>query len=191
MENYLSVSQAAEILKILSDAHKAGVYIFDFKPDNIGIRADGSLVLFDLGGSEVYRINEGQVEEVIIGLPAFDGDRIREVNRPRTQEYATVELDSNERDLTADVFAVGTMLYRMLGNEPVLAIIRAGNPYAMNLGVDQFDVLGDVGADVFFLQSTNAFRPQRYTNATDALNDLLPGWENADLTGTIDRTYPN
>ncbi|MGE0712743.1 MAG: WD40 repeat domain-containing serine/threonine protein kinase [Planctomycetota bacterium] len=106
----LPPAEAARIARELADGlvalHAAGVLHRDVKPQNVVLRADGRPVLLDFG---LARSADGQrltLTGEILGTPAYMPPEQADGASPET-------LDGR-----VDVYALGAMLYFLLGGEP-------------------------------------------------------------------------
>jgi serine/threonine-protein kinase len=92
---------AAEILDALAFAHSKGIVHRDIKPANILVTAEGQVKVMDFGIAHVVGSELTQAEDVL-GSPNY---------------MAPEQLSKGRIDARTDVFAVGVVLYRMLGGK--------------------------------------------------------------------------
>ena len=99
------------VMKSLQKLHDKGVLHRDISPDNIMIRSDGSVVLFDFGGAKVYDETSGKSIVVL-----------------QKKGYTPYEQVVNEKQGPyTDVYAMAATIYFCLcGKAPVEALKRAG-----------------------------------------------------------------
>jgi len=101
---------ARELCCALSTAHGEGIVHRDLKPENIMFDADGRVKLMDFGIARIADDSHVTMTGALVGSPAY-----------MSPEQATGE----DVDLRSDIFALGTVLYRMVtGTLP----FRGGNP---------------------------------------------------------------
>jgi serine/threonine-protein kinase PpkA len=110
----IAVASLLQVAGALSAIHEYGIVHRDMKPDNIMIRADGSLALADFGiatqiQTNLHATNAGEV----YGTPSY-----------LSPEQAT----DSAIDHRADIYALGIMFYELLtGKKPY----RAASPQAL------------------------------------------------------------
>jgi serine/threonine protein kinase len=102
----LALGIALQICEALAYAHEHGVYHRDMKPENIMVRADGTIKIIDFG----IALLEGARRVTWRGLSGTVG----------TPDYMSPEQLRGERGSeSADIYATGVMLYEMLcGHTP-------------------------------------------------------------------------
>ncbi len=93
---------ASEICGALSHVHAAGLVHRDIKPDNVILSPAGTKII-DFGVSERIRRTEGLLAMMRL---SFD---------PGDLGYSAPELFGGVADQRTDVFAVGSLIYRMVG----------------------------------------------------------------------------
>ncbi len=93
---------ASDICGALSHIHAAGLVHRDIKPDNV-ILSTGGTKIIDFGVSERIRRREGLLAMMRL---SFD---------PGDLGYSAPELFGGVADQRTDVFAVGSLIYRMVG----------------------------------------------------------------------------
>ncbi|MCP4873221.1 MAG: protein kinase [Proteobacteria bacterium] len=101
---------ARELCCALQTAHIEGIVHRDIKPENIMFDAEGRVKLMDFGIARIADDSHVTMTGALVGSPAY-----------MSPEQATGE----DVDLRSDIFALGTVLYRMVtGTLP----FRGGNP---------------------------------------------------------------
>ncbi len=101
---------AQELCRALEMAHNQGIVHRDIKPENIMLDARGRVKLMDFGIARIADDSHVTMTGALVGSPAY-----------MSPEQATGE----EVDRRSDLFALGTVLYRMVtGTLP----FRGGNP---------------------------------------------------------------
>jgi eukaryotic-like serine/threonine-protein kinase len=104
----LAVDETLEIVlqitRGLTAAHARGIIHRDLKPDNVFLRSDGSVKILDFGLAKLRLPGVDEPEQtitgVIAGTPAY---------------MAPEQVRGAEVDGRADLFALGAMLYEMIG----------------------------------------------------------------------------
>lgn len=93
-----------ELCAGLSAAHAAGVLHRDLKPANVVVASDGRVVITDFGIARALRAGEStQTSGGVVGTPAY---------------MAPEQLDGSAAlDARTDVYALGAMLFELLGGE--------------------------------------------------------------------------
>jgi serine/threonine protein kinase/Tol biopolymer transport system component len=95
---------ASEITRGLAAAHARGIVHRDLKPDNVFLRSDGGVKILDFGLAKLRLPGVDQpgqtITGVIAGTPAY---------------MAPEQVRGAEVDGRADLFALGAMLYEMIG----------------------------------------------------------------------------
>ena len=101
---------ARELCCALETAHTEGIVHRDIKPENIMFDSEGRVKLMDFGIARIADDSHVTMTGALVGSPAY-----------MSPEQATGE----DVDLRSDIFALGTVLYRMVtGTLP----FRGGNP---------------------------------------------------------------
>jgi serine/threonine-protein kinase len=101
---------ARELCNALETAHSEGIVHRDLKPENIMFDSTGLVKLMDFGIARIADDSHMTMTGALVGSPAY-----------MSPEQATGE----DVDLRSDIFALGTVLYRMVtGTLP----FRGGNP---------------------------------------------------------------
>lgn len=101
---------ARELCAAMQSAHNRGIVHRDLKPENVMIDRGGSVKLMDFGIARILDDSHVTMTGALVGSPAY-----------MSPEQAT----DTEIDQRSDLFALGTVLYRMVtGTLP----FRGGNP---------------------------------------------------------------
>jgi serine/threonine-protein kinase PpkA len=110
----IAVATLLQVAGALSAIHEQGIVHRDMKPDNIMIRADGSLALADFGiATQMQTELNGEQAGEVYGTPSY-----------LSPEQAT----DSVVDHRADIYALGVMFFELLtGKKPY----RASSPQAL------------------------------------------------------------
>lgn len=110
----IAVATLLQVAGALSAIHEQGIVHRDMKPDNIMIRADGSLALADFGiATQIQTDLHGEQAGEVYGTPSY-----------LSPEQAT----DSAVDHRADIYALGVMFFELLtGKKPY----RASSPQAL------------------------------------------------------------
>ncbi len=110
----IAIATLLQVAGALSAIHEQGIVHRDMKPDNIMIRADGSLALADFGiATQMQTELHGEKTGEVYGTPSY-----------LSPEQAT----DSEVDHRADIYALGVMFFEILtGKKPY----RAASPQAL------------------------------------------------------------
>lgn len=110
----LAVATLMQVAAGLSAIHEVGIVHRDMKPDNVMIRADGSLALADFGIAMHTETKLNQTEKgIVFGTPSY---------------IAPEQVQGEDVDARADIYSLGVMFFEMLtGRKP----FRATNPQAL------------------------------------------------------------
>jgi len=120
------------LLRGVAALHEAGFIHRDINPDNVRVTADGRVVLLDFGLMAPADVRDRSVGEGAVGTIAY---------------VAPEQIDRDDFDATADVYAIGACLYQALTDmlpfdhllsDQVLRAKRRGRPvppYAMQIEV--------------------------------------------------------
>lgn len=102
----LAVMAAHQLAEALEHAHENGIVHRDLKPENVMVRSDGQLKLMDFG---IARILEGErmtMTGALVGSPLHMAPEI---------------IEGKDAGESADIFALGTILYWMITGEMAFA----------------------------------------------------------------------
>ncbi len=148
---------AVQVLSALAEAHARGVIHRDVKPGNVLVDARGDVLLCDFG---IARIDGGKAQLTQVGSSLG------------TLLYMAPEqrLDAATVDLTADLFGVGSLLYRLVSDESPADLFALG-PDAPRWN----DVPEELRPIV--QRATRATPAERYPDAREmaaALLELIP-----------------
>lgn len=152
-----AIDYTLQILVGLSRLHQAGIIHRDIKPYNILVTDQNTVKITDFGLSKLRGEDFRGPSNLMVGSPYYAAPE--------------QELDPNQVDARADLYAVGVMLYRMLTGE---------------LPIDSFKRLAqsnsdlDADWDTFILKSISQDRKDRFASAKEmleAFDDLQIAWE--------------
>ncbi|OHT12938.1 AGC family protein kinase [Tritrichomonas foetus] len=124
-----------ELTLALNDIHSAGVVHRDFRPSNVMLRPNGSIVVIDFGISSVRRVLRNQTPDIfppVIQIPKrvgslnirpFDQIMIREAETPDTtiKKVGTPiysspqQLNGHKSTPGDDIYSLGIIMFEMLG----------------------------------------------------------------------------
>lgn len=128
-----------ELVLALNDIHSAGVVHRDFRPSNVMIRLDGSIVVIDFGISSVRRLSSclgscdqkrGRLSPIIqvpkrvgsLNIRPFDQKMIQEAEEPETtvKKVGTAiysspqQLNGRKSTIGDDIYSMGIMMFEIL-----------------------------------------------------------------------------
>ena len=145
------------LARALACAHEQGLLHRDLKPDNVMIRADGTVKLMDFGIARFLHESQVTMTGALVGSPAF-----------MSPEQAV----EGDLDARSDLFSLGTMLYYLVtgnlpfaGNNPSLIlknIIEGNRPGVTELAPSMSATLADV-VECLLQKDRN----DRYNSAND------------------------
>jgi eukaryotic-like serine/threonine-protein kinase len=104
-----AMTVALGIARGLTVAHARGIIHRDLKPENVFIRADGGVKILDFGLAKL--------QLPIDGLPAAASHTMTGVILGTAGYMAPEQVRGEEVDTRGDLFALGVMLYEMLGGQ--------------------------------------------------------------------------
>lgn len=155
------VHLAVQLLDGLAAAHEQGIVHRDVKPANIVIQANLSLKLTDFGVAHIASAPTPQTNEMV-GTPAY---------------MAPEQLQGQDVDRRADLFAVGVILYYLLtGRRPfrgTVANVMHQIMFVHPPAPSRVDPLLPPGLDPIILRAVAKERSRRFTNAHDFITALL------------------
>jgi serine/threonine-protein kinase len=155
-----TIKLITEILEVLIILHNQNIIHRDLKPSNIMRRKDGKIILIDFGAiKEILALtvnSQGQTSLTVgIGTPGYIPDE-QANGRPR---------------LASDIYAVG-----MIAIQAVTGMVPGQFPEDSNTGEiiwRNYAQISDRFAEVLTKMVRDHFS-QRYNNATEALQALIP-----------------
>ncbi|KAK8887361.1 Eukaryotic translation initiation factor 2-alpha kinase [Tritrichomonas musculus] len=125
-----------ELVLALNDIHSAGVVHRDFRPSNVMVRLDGSIVVIDFGISSARRIlgssksKCGRLSPIVqvpkrvgsLNIRPFDQKMIQEAEEPEstvkkvgTAIYSSPQqLNGRKSTIGDDIYSMGIMMFEML-----------------------------------------------------------------------------
>ena len=128
-----------ELVLALNDIHSAGVVHRDFRPSNVMVRLDGSIVVIDFGISSVRRLStclgscdqkRGRLSPIIqvpkrvgsLNIRPFDQKMIQEAEEPETtvKKVGTAiysspqQLNGRKSTIGDDIYSMGIMMFEIL-----------------------------------------------------------------------------
>lgn len=128
-----------ELVLALNDIHSAGVVHRDFRPSNVMIRLDGSIVVIDFGISSVRRLStclgscdqkRGRLSPIVqipkrvgsLNIRPFDQKMIQEAEEPEstvkkvgTAIYSSPQqLNGRKSTIGDDIYSMGIMMFEIL-----------------------------------------------------------------------------
>jgi eukaryotic-like serine/threonine-protein kinase len=110
-----AVTVTLGVARGLAAAHAGGIVHRDLKPENIFIRSDGGVKILDFGLAKLQSALEGPSTSFRAGLER-EGSRTMTGVIVGTAGYmAPEQVKSEHVDARTDLFALGVMLYEMLG----------------------------------------------------------------------------
>jgi serine/threonine-protein kinase len=162
-----SVDVMMQVLDVLAAAHENGIIHRDIKPDNIYVRADGSVKLLDFG---IAHLREAARE----AEPTMTGHLLG------TPDYMAPEQALGTRgqiDARTDVYAVGATLFTLLSGEAVhpsetlaALIMAASSQQARSLATTETEVPREIVEVVD--KALSMEKARRWPNAR-AMQDAL------------------
>lgn len=164
----------------LAHAHAAGIVHRDIKPDNLMISRDGQIKLMDFGIATAVDMEGMTATGAIVGSPAH---------------MAPEQIEGEEIDVRADIFAFGIVLYFLVTRRLPFA---AANAHALFRQIleGQFEPPSRYNAQVdrqfeaIILQCMARHKADRYATAVDlqtALQGYLRQFRISDVTTLLPR----
>ena len=164
---------ALQIASALSEAHSHGIIHRDIKPQNIMVKADGSVKVLDFGLAKFVQKELGLLNP---GLLPSHSSQMGFI--PGTVAYMSPEQLRHERlDYRTDIFSFGAVLYEMIGgknpfardnNAEIISAILASQPLSLRHYAPQTPRELDRIAQ----RCLEKERSNRYQSASELLVDL-------------------
>lgn len=156
----VAVAVLTQVAAGLAAIHEVGIVHRDMKPDNVMIRADGSMALADFGIATHAETQLNKTEAgVVFGTPSY---------------IAPEQAQGLKADCRADIYSLGVMFYEMLtGQKP----FRATNPQALifqhiNMAIPQLP--GELARFNPVLQRMMAkSRTRRHSSGLEVIEDVM------------------
>ncbi len=155
----------------LGYAHESGILHRDMKPDNVMIRADGTVKLMDFGIARFLDESQVTLTGALVGSPAFMSP----------EQAVEAPLDTR-----SDLFSLGTMLFYLVtgelpftGSNPSLIlknVIEGNRPNVAELAPDIAPTLADV------IERLMATSPEgRFNTAAEVAESLITVLDDASI----------
>ena len=190
-----------DVLAAVAHAHNRLILHRDLKPSNILVTAAGDVKLLDFGIAKL-------LDDA--GVPAVDADLTQAVGRAFTLQYAAPEqLQNGEVSMATDVYALGVLLYVLLGGthptasatvaplDQMRAVIET-EPRRLSAAVLRSDAAGSATAklklsralrgdlDNIAVKALKKSPAERYANAALLADDLQRYLKNEPVTARPD-----
>jgi len=102
LEIFKAIDIAKQVCEGLSEAHRSGTVHRDLKPPNIMIDKEGNARIMDFGIARSLKAKGATGPGIMIGTPAY---------------MSPEQVDGEETDQRADIYALGVILYEMVTGE--------------------------------------------------------------------------